>query len=124
MPGRDDLRDQIARLEAQTEQLAATREGCGKIIRFSRVVIAVGGAGILLLAFGLVRFDAAMLIAATAAVIGGIVVFGSNVSTLRQTMAAMEAAEAQRAELITQISPRLVEEHANASDDSGPKLGC
>jgi hypothetical protein len=46
-----------------------------------------------------------------AVVIGGVVVFGSNSSTPKQTMAAMKAAEIQRAELIDMIDLRTVDEN-------------
>jgi hypothetical protein len=45
---------------------------------------------------------------ATAALLGGIVSLGSNVSTLRQTMEAIAAAEARRSQLIDGIDLRLV----------------
>jgi hypothetical protein len=48
------------------------------------------------------------VIGALAAIIGGVVVLGSNSSTSTQTMAAMKAAEAQRAELISMIDLRAV----------------
>ena len=47
-------------------------------------------------------------IPATAALLGGIVSLGSNVSTLRQTMEAIAAAEARRSQLIDGIDLRLV----------------
>jgi hypothetical protein len=40
--------------------------------------------------------------------LGGIVSLGSNVSTLRQTMAAIGAADARRTELIGSIDLRVV----------------
>jgi hypothetical protein len=46
----------------------------------------------------------------TALVIGGIVVFGSNTSTSKQTTLAIKAAEELRAELIDKINPRVVTE--------------
>jgi hypothetical protein len=39
---------------------------------------------------------------------GGIVLLGSNVSTLRETMAAMSAAEVLRSDLISRIDLRVV----------------
>ena len=49
-------------------------------------------------------------IGSIAVVLGGIVSLGSNVSTLRQTIAAMSAAEALRSDLISRIDLRLVDD--------------
>ena len=57
---------------------------------------------------GAVGFDPTVLIGAIAAVVGGIVVFGSNTSTLKQTSTAMKAAEAHRTELISRMDLRVV----------------
>jgi hypothetical protein len=48
------------------------------------------------------------MIGAIAIIIGGVVVFGSNSSTSKQTMVAMKAAETQRAKLIDMIDLRAV----------------
>ena len=48
------------------------------------------------------------MIGALAAIIGGVVGFGSNSSTAKQAMAAMKDAEAQRAKLIGMIDLRSV----------------
>jgi hypothetical protein len=110
----DDLRDQIARLEAEIEELAKTLEGCRKAMLLSKVAIAVGG--IWILAYFFMRFDPTTMIAAIAAVIGGVVVLGSNLTTSKQTAAAMKVAERHRAELIDMIDLRAVGE-------SGGSLG-
>jgi hypothetical protein len=57
---------------------------------------------------GAIGFDPTAMIGAIAAVIGGVVVFGSNSSTSKQTAAAMKAAETQRARLIDMIDLRAV----------------
>jgi hypothetical protein len=106
----DDLREQILSLEVQIEELAETVESCRKIILISKAIIAVGGILILAMAIGMVRFDPMVMIGAIAAIIGGTVVFGSNTSTSKQTMAAMKASEALRAELISKIDLRMVGE--------------
>jgi hypothetical protein len=106
----NDPRDEIARLEAHIEALAESAERCRKIILFSKAAIAAGG--LLILAIVAVRpvsVDPAIPIAAIASVIGGIVGLGSNTRTLQQTAAAMQSAEALRAELIDEIAPRTVE---------------
>jgi hypothetical protein len=75
---------------------------------FSKVATAAGGIWILANLLGAIRFDSVTLIGAIAAIIGGVVVFGSNWSTSKQTMAAMKAADIQRAELIDMIDLRPV----------------
>jgi hypothetical protein len=55
-----------------------------------------------------IRLDPTIVIGALAAIIGGVVGFGSNSSTSKQTMAAMKAVEAQRAKLIGMIDLRPV----------------
>jgi hypothetical protein len=104
----DDLREQIVRLEAQIEELAAAIESCRKIILISRAAVVLGGVLIVAMIMGAVGFDSLVLIAAITAVIGGIVLFGSNKSTSEQAIAALRAAEARRAELISSIDLRLV----------------
>ena len=49
------------------------------------------------------------MIAALAAIIGGIVVFGSNTGTSKQAAAALKQADAVRTALIDRINPRPVE---------------
>jgi hypothetical protein len=103
-----DLRDQIAGIEADIEQLAKTLDGCRKAMLFSKVAIAAGGIWILAYLLGAIRFDPAAMIGAIAATIGGVVIFGSNSSTSKQTTAAIKAAEIRRAELIDMIDLRTV----------------
>jgi hypothetical protein len=103
-----DLRDQIARLEADIEQLAEGINRCRKAMLLSKVAIAAGG--ICMLAYFLrpIRFDPTIMIGALAAIVGGVVVFGSNLTTSKQTIAAMKDAETQRSELIEMIELRAV----------------
>jgi hypothetical protein len=58
---------------------------------------------------GVITSDPTVALGAIAAIIGGIVLFGSNTSTLEQATAALKAAEADRAELIGRIDLRVVE---------------
>jgi hypothetical protein len=104
----DDLREQIVRLEAQIEELAAAIESCRKIILISRAAVVLGGLLIVAMLVGAVGFDSLVLIVAITAVLGGIVLFGSNKSTSEQAKTALRAAEARRAELISGIDLRLV----------------
>ena len=105
-----NLHDQITRLEADIEDLTELVERCRKIILISKISIAAGGIWLLAITLGAIRFDAMAMIASMALVIGGIVVFGSNTSTFKQTTVAIKAAEARRAELIDKINPRVVTE--------------
>jgi hypothetical protein len=75
----------------------------------SKAFTAVGAILILAMTIGIVRFDPMIMIGAFTAVIGGIVLLGSNWSTSQQAMATVKAAEAQRAELIGKIDLRVVE---------------
>ena len=103
-----DLHEQILHIEAHIEELTDIIERCRKIILISKVAIAAGGILILAIIIGAVGFDPTVLIGAIAAVVGGIVVFGSNTSTLKQTTTAMKAAEAYRTELISRMDLRVV----------------
>jgi hypothetical protein len=105
-----NLREQISRLEERIEELAETIERCRKLMLFSKAAIAIGGLLIVAIMFGAIRFDPAAMIGAMAAVIGGTVLLGTNSSTSQQTMAALKAAEEQRAELIGRIDLRVVGE--------------
>ena len=65
---------------------------------------------LLVLVLGLFGASQTVAIGSIAAVLGGIVSLGSNVSTLRQTMAAISEAEAHRSDLIGMIDLQMVGE--------------
>lgn len=103
-----DPTDEISDIEARIEELAEIAERCRKIILGSRIAI-VGGLALLLIALlGLFGAGVTAALASIALVLGGIVSLGSNVSTLRQTEAAINAAEAFRSNLIGGIDLREV----------------
>ncbi len=104
----DDPIDEIAMVEARLEQLAEVAERCRKIILISKAAIAGGIALLLVMMLGLFGSNQVAAIGSIAAVLGGIVALGSNVSTLQQTTAAISAAEMLRSDLIGSIDLRVV----------------
>jgi hypothetical protein len=104
----DNPIDEISRIEARLEELAEVSERCRKIILVSKVAIAGGVSLLLVMVLGLFESNQVAAIGSIAVVLGGIVSFGSNVSTLRQTTAAMSAAEVLRSDLISRIELRVV----------------
>jgi hypothetical protein len=95
-----DPHDEIVRLEAHIEELEGTIESCRKFILAARIAMAAGA----------VRYDPApmALAAAMAALLGGIVVWGSNGSTAKQAANELAAAETNRAALIGLIDLRVI----------------
>ncbi len=104
----DDPTDAISQIEARLEMLAESAERCRKIIMFSKAAIAAGALLLLVMLLGLFGSGATAALGSIAAILGGIVSLGSNTSTLQQTTAAIDAAEAHRSELIGRINLRLV----------------
>ncbi|MEH2498739.1 hypothetical protein V1294_005218 [Bradyrhizobium sp. AZCC 1678] len=104
----DDPTDEISLIEERLEELAEVSERCRKIILFSKVAIAGGAALLLVMMLGLFGSSQVVALGSIAAVLGGIVSLGSNVSTLRQTTDAIGAAEALRSDLIGRIDLRVV----------------
>jgi hypothetical protein len=104
----DDPHEQIARLEARIEDLADTIEGCRKIILVSRLAIGAGAMAIVAMLLGAVAPTLGWLSGTTAALLGGIVLLGSNRSTSDQALAKMREAEAARTALIDRLELRSV----------------
>jgi hypothetical protein len=104
----DDPTDEISEIEARIEELAEIAERCRKFILASKAAIAGGVALLLAAMLGLFGAAQAAALGSIALMLGGIVSLGSNVSTLRQTKAAISAAEVRRSDLISGIELRVV----------------
>jgi hypothetical protein len=104
----DDPRDEIARLEAQIDDLAARIESCRKFILAGRIAVAGGGVVLFAMLVGAVQSDPSLMAVAVSAVLGGIVAAGSNHSTAKEATRELTAAEAKRTALIGQIDLRFV----------------
>jgi hypothetical protein len=99
----DDPIDEISEIEARIEALAETAERCRKFIRASRVAIGTSVALLLVAMLGMLGPGPIAALGSIALMLGGVVSLGSNVSTLRQTEASINAAEALRSDLIGRI---------------------
>ena len=108
-------REHIVQVEAQIEELFTSMENCRKVIVLSKTAIAGGGILMLAMTFGAIDFNPVTMIGAISAVVGGTVLFGSNRSTLAETKAALDVAEAQRAELLDKIDLRTVGGDGNSA---------
>jgi hypothetical protein len=104
----DDPTDEISEIEARIEELAEIAERCRKFILASKAAIAGGVALLLVAMLGLFGAGQSAALGSIALMLGGIVSLGSNVSTLRQTDAAINAAEGLRSDLIGGIDLREV----------------
>jgi hypothetical protein len=104
----DGPTDEISLIEERLEELAEVSERCRKIILVSKAIIAGGVALLLVMMLGVFGSSQVAALGSIAAVLGGIVSLGSNVSTLRQTSDAISAAEALRSDLIGRIDLRVV----------------
>jgi len=102
-------RAEIARLEARIEMLAARLENCRKVSVAARAAVGIGIALFIAGVAGIVRFDMALALVSLAAVIGGLVLLGSNRTTADEAAQALAEAEASRAALIGTIRLRVVE---------------
>ena len=110
----EEPREQLFDLEVQIEELADALERCRKTALASKAAMGLGGILMAATTLGVVTFDPMVMVASLAALLGGVVVFGSNTSTANQLSESMRSAEAQRAALIGQLDIRLVEDaHAN-----------
>jgi hypothetical protein len=105
-----DLHNEILRLEDRIDDLAEAMARSRRISQISKIAIVGGSMWILGTILGAVSFIPAAVITAMAAIIGGVVLFGSTTTTSKETAAEMQATEAKRAELIGRMQLRVVGE--------------
>ena len=106
----NSYRDEIVRLEAQIEELAGRIENCRKFILAGQIAVMTGGAVLGAILLGILRSDPTIMGLAATAVLGGIVVAGSNRSTVKEASHDLTATEAKRTELIGQLELQTVSE--------------
>jgi hypothetical protein len=99
----DELSDRISLLEAEIERLARVAERCWKIILIAKIAIVLGGLTLLATLLQLVKFDQLVFLGSITALLGGVVVAGSNAATLGQIQRDLRAAEQLRTKLIDQL---------------------
>jgi hypothetical protein len=103
-----DPHDEIVRLEEHIEELVAKIESCRKFILASRIAVAGGGVVLAAMPLGALRFDPAVMAAAVAALLGGIVVWGSNDSTAKEAANELASAESDRSALIEKMDLSVI----------------
>src|SRR4029077_15386440 len=84
------LREQIARLEAETERLSDSAARCRKIAVAAKAALGAGGVVLASLLVGAIGIDGLSLMIAAILIIGGIVLLGSNATTLKKKLARNE----------------------------------
>jgi hypothetical protein len=104
----DESLDEMSELEARIEELAEAAERCRKFVLASKLAIAGGAVLLLVVILGLFGTGQISALGSIALILGGIVSLGSNVSTLRQTEAAIGEAETMRSHLIDAIDLSVV----------------
>ena len=105
-----DLRDDIASLEERIDALRQTRERCRKISLVARIALSVSALWLILTLAALMPFSPTPFFAALAAMIGGVVLIGSNKTTWEQTEEELRKTEAMRDQFIGRLEMRTVGE--------------
>jgi hypothetical protein len=100
----------IDTIEERIEALTAETLRCRKFALVARLLIGAGIVALGLMLIGIVSARPEILVGALAALIGGVVLLGSNASTWDQAEAALRAAESLRNEMIARMRLRIVGE--------------
>ena len=105
----DGIRDEIERLEDRIEALRLSVARCRKISVAAKAAIVAGFAWLVLTLLLIAPFYPSLFFGAIAAVIGGIVLLGSNATTWNETEAALSKADTARRALIDGIELTTVD---------------
>ncbi len=98
-----DPRNQIALLEDRIEMLTESVERCDKFALAAKILVIAGASWFALVLLSFIAFDPTLFVAAMAAILGGVVLAGSNATTRAQAEADLKTAEAMRADLIERL---------------------
>jgi hypothetical protein len=100
--------DEIARLEQRLEDLADDMERCRKLAILAKVMVMGSVAWIAAGLVGLVGLGGTSIVVSIAAILAGLILGGSNRSSMEHTQADIDKTEARRHELIGAIDLRTV----------------
>ena len=100
--------EEIARLEQRLEDLADDVERCRKLAILAKVMVAGGVAWLIAGMTGLVGSGATALMVSIASILSGLILGGSNRSTMEHLQAEIGRAEERRNDLIGVIDLRTV----------------
>ena len=106
----DLARHELTRLEGRIESLTDQVARCAKISVAAKIAIGFGALWFVLALVGILSLNVTAFVGTVAAVLGGVVLLGSNATTWDQADAALRDTEAARASLIGQLNLRLVGE--------------
>jgi hypothetical protein len=99
-----DADEDIAELEARIEALAGRLENCRKIALAAQIAFGAGIVVLIAVLIGIMRADALPTIGALVAILGSVVLYGSNRSTAAELAAEIGAAEQARGRLIASLT--------------------
>src|SRR4051794_1859535 len=102
------LDQQIADLEEEIDLLSESERQSRKVEAAAKAAMWAGGLLLLALVSGVIRSDPLWIVVAISAVLGGVVLFGSNKSTRDEIAASIKRHEARRIALIDEMELRTV----------------
>jgi hypothetical protein len=102
------LSQQIADLEEEIDLLLESAKQSRKVDAVSKAAMSAGGLLLLALVSGVIQSDPVWIVVAISAVLGSVVLFGSNKSTQDEIATRIKRHEAQRIAFIDEMELRTV----------------